>query len=434
MQSFFSKSFCIRAAISFLMIVLCNSAFATAGSLDYGYGAISKSMAGSGVADPEDSFAPAVNPAGIAYLDHQADIGVAVFSPRRGYDATSTNQPFQVAPGTHWSNSNYFVVPSLGYTMPFANQRAAFGISLYGNGGMNTNYGSNFAGSSIGPGSSVFGGGHAGVDFKQMFLNLAAAWKITPTFSVGASVIPTAQTFNTKGVSPLKVFSAYPNDFSNRGTDYSFGLGVKFGTLFKPSQYFSAGLSYQPHISMSRLNDYKGLLPDKGRLDTPANGTAGITISPHKKFSINMDVQRIWYENIDAYGNDATSCGSSPNPCFGINNGAGFAWKNTNVYKFGAQWFANEKLTLRTGYAHVTQPVPSSSVSNLFNILAPAVAQDHYTVGLGYAINEKFSLNPYFLYATKISSSGNNPFNSQDVSLFMRQYELGMSLTWKIGD
>ena len=101
-----------RILISCLVGFSCaNISWATAGSKDYGYGAISKSMAGSGVADPEDSFAPALNPAGIAYLDQQMDIGVAIFSPRRGYDAASTGQPFDVAPGTHWSDKNYFAIP-----------------------------------------------------------------------------------------------------------------------------------------------------------------------------------------------------------------------------------------------------------------------------------------------------------------------------------
>ena len=165
----------------------------------------------------------------------------------------------------------------------------------------------------------------------------------------------------------------------------------------------------------------------------PANGTVGVTVHPYKTISVNADAERIWYEDVAAYGNTSTNCvPGSGVACIGVNNGAGFSWKNTNVYKFGAEWAANEKWTLRAGYAYVTQPIPSSSVSDLLNILAPGVVQSHYTVGLGYRFNPRFMLNPYFMYAPKVTVDGNNQVNSQDISLFMRQYEVGVSLSWKM--
>lgn len=428
------KRILLKLSLSSFLLAVYQLGFATAGSTDYGYGEISKSMGGTGVAMPLDSLTPATNPAGIAFLDSQADVGFSIFSPRRGYEASNVNpEPFGVAPGTHWSGSNYFLIPDVGYTQPFDNQRGAFGISLYGNGGMNTNYNTDFSGSSIGPGSNVFGGGSAGVNLQQLFLNMALAWKLTPEFSVGASLLPTMQTLSIQGVSVFAPFSASPHNLSNQGTDYSYGLGFKVGALFKPSSIFSVGASYQPHISMSPLDDYKGFLPDQGTLNIPATGTAGISLSPRKNLSFNADFQRIWYANVDAYGNSLNSCTLGGAPCLGVDNGAGFTWKNTNVYKFGAQWIANEKWTWRAGYAYVTQPIPSSSVGNIVNIIAPAVVQNHYTAGLTYAFNKRFAFNPYFLYVPKSTSSGQNQFNpDQQVDLFMRQYELGASLSWKI--
>ena len=247
MTSKIKKLTLLKLSLSSTLIAVCQLGFATAGSTDYGYGEISKSMGGTGVAMPLDSLTPATNPAGIV-SDQQADFGLSVFSPRRGYDASNVNpEPFGVAPGTHWSDSNYFFLPDLGYTRPFADQRGAFGISLYGNGGMkNLSYSNDFSGSSIGRGSGVFGGGSAGVNLQQLFLNMALAWKLTPEFSVGASLLPTVQTLSTKGVSVFSPFSASPNDLSNQGTDYSYGLGFKLGALFKPFSFFSAGASYQP--------------------------------------------------------------------------------------------------------------------------------------------------------------------------------------------
>lgn len=68
-----------------------------------------------------------------------------------------------------------------------------------------------------------------------------------------------------------------------------------------------------------------------------------------------------------------------------------------------------------------------------FNIISPATPQDHYTLGFTRILSPTLDLNTNFMYAPKVSVSGNNQFNpSQRIPVFMSQYEFGASLNWKL--
>jgi len=152
-----------RVALSFICLSTLNSVQATTGTNDYGYGVVSKSMAGTGVAQAQDGFTAALNPAGIAFLSQDMlDLGFTVFSPRRKYSANAlppAQMTLAVAPGTHNSDSNWFFVPNFAFAKRI-NDKFSTGISFYANGGMNTNYGDDFGGSGMPPAGSsgAFGG------------------------------------------------------------------------------------------------------------------------------------------------------------------------------------------------------------------------------------------------------------------------------------
>ena len=119
------------------------TASATNGYFSHGYGTANKALAGAGVAMPQDALAAATNPAGITRLGHRADLGLALFSPQREYTVAGNPSgfpgTFPLMPGTYDSDSNYFLIPNFGYNRPL-DDKSAFGIAIYGNGGMNTDW------------------------------------------------------------------------------------------------------------------------------------------------------------------------------------------------------------------------------------------------------------------------------------------------------
>jgi long-chain fatty acid transport protein len=70
-----------RIAVLGLTALAATAAHATDGYFDYGYGVNAKGIGGAGVAFPQDSLAPASNPAGTAFLDNRFDFGLTYFQP-----------------------------------------------------------------------------------------------------------------------------------------------------------------------------------------------------------------------------------------------------------------------------------------------------------------------------------------------------------------
>ena len=115
---------------------------ATNGYFAHGYGARSKAVAGTGVAFSQDAVAGALNPAGLVYVGTRLDVEVELFSPLRQYTVQGGPTPastFPLNPGTVESESDIFVVPTVGWSYKLDNQQSV-GVTLYGNGGMNTDY------------------------------------------------------------------------------------------------------------------------------------------------------------------------------------------------------------------------------------------------------------------------------------------------------
>ena len=128
----------IRIGIAALTLAFIGSggARATEGYFLGGYGATQTGLAGAGVANSTDAMSLTLNPAGLVDVDRQLNIGLSFFGPDRGYDASGTGF---IAPGSHSSSIPLFLIPNVAYSQPI-DATSAWGVALYGNGGMNTDY------------------------------------------------------------------------------------------------------------------------------------------------------------------------------------------------------------------------------------------------------------------------------------------------------
>ena len=80
------KRFALVSIFGVGLLMTCQ-AMATNGYFSHGYGPISKSLAGACVAITSSAMCSANNPAIIARMDNQWEIGASLFSPDRGFKA-----------------------------------------------------------------------------------------------------------------------------------------------------------------------------------------------------------------------------------------------------------------------------------------------------------------------------------------------------------
>lgn len=413
-----TSSLCLTA-----LLVAGLPALATDGYFAMGYGTASKGMGGTGVALPLDALSPASNPASLGFLESRFDIGAAWFSPRRGFEVKGNPSgypgTFPLAPGKVESGSETFIVPSLGMNWRI-NERSAFGVAVYGNGGMNTDYD-----------ASVFYGGKTGVNLSQLFIAPTYARKLSERHSIGVSAVLAYQQFEAKGLSMFAGYSSDPANLTNRGKDSSTGYGLRIGYQGHLTPLFSVGASYQTRTRMGKLDKYKGLFAEKGGFDIPSNYTLGVAVHPTETLTFALDVQRINYSEVKSIANPML-----PNLMtaqLGNSGGAGFGWEDATVWKLGMQWKATPALTLRAGYNKVDEPIPAKEV--MFNILAPGVVEDHLTMGASYALNPGSTLSLSVARALSHSITGPNAMEApgaQTITLRMDQWdvELGYSHTF----
>jgi long-chain fatty acid transport protein len=412
----------ILLAAALAAILAPGTALATTGYFAHGYGIKAKSMGGVGIALPQDALAAASNPAGIAWVGNRIDLGADWFTPDRGASIVGSGAPG--ANGTYDGNdTKSFLIPEFGYNRVI-NPNLTFGVAVYGNGGMNTDYKTN-------PFAAFGGTGSAGVDLMQLFIAPTVAWK-SGNHSFGASLNLAYQRFKAEGIQGFAGSSASPGNVSNRGYDDSTGFGVRVGWTGQVSPMVTLGATYQTKTKMSEFDKYSGLFANQGDFDIPENYGAGIAVKASPKLTVAADVLRINYNDIPAVGNPVDSLFTGTP--LGSTNGPGFGWQNTTVYKIGVAYELKPGTTLRAGYVTLDQPIPASQT--FFNILAPGVVEDHLTLGLTMEMSKTSELSFMYMHAfeKKVNGSGSIPavpFGGGEANLRMSQDSIGVAYGWK---
>jgi long-chain fatty acid transport protein len=412
------------AVIVCLLVGLVGSAslFATDGYFSHGYGTAQKAMGGAGVALWFGPMDVATNPAATVFSGPGLDFGVAAFTPDRKYEVTGNPSgypnTFGLAPGEVSSDSPWFANPHAALALK-AGKSAMFGLAMYGNGGMNTDYN-----------TKTFGNAPTGVNLIQMFFAPSYAVKLGEKHAVGASILLGYQRFEAKGLQAFSAFSSSPSTLSNNSVSGSLGYGVRVGYLGQLTPYLSVGASYQSRMKMGAFDGYSGLFAEKGGFDMPSNWVVGLAVKPTKRVALALDVQQIRYSEVKAIGNPML-----PNlmtAALGTDNGAGFGWKDVTTVKTGVQYAGPAGYTLRAGYSFGKQPVPESEV--LFNILAPGVVEHHVTFGMSKDLTAKGALNLAVMKALSKSVTGSNPLEvpgRQQIKLTMSEWEFELGYTMK---
>ncbi len=449
------KTSVIKLFLSILIFstFLFNLANATDGYFSLGNGVLNKGVAGVGLGYHPYSLIGG-NPAGHVFVGAQFEIGVGFFSPLRKYTITGAPSgipgTFGLMPGTVESDSKLFVLPSLAANFELG-QNTTWGISIYGNGGMNTNY----------P-TQTFGDVNidaTGVNMAQLFANLNLSQKLSEDHALGLSAVIGYQYFEAEGLSNFAPFSSNAQKLTNNGQDNAWGIGFKIGYLGKIGERLSIGANYQSKVFMSEFEEYSGLFAEAGDFDIPSNWGVGFAYQLSDQWTFMFDVKQILYSGVNAVGNPIDPMALppaflnpggdpnnpndyTPNPNYtplGSKEGSGFGWEDMTVLKFGIIYDINSNWTLRGGYSYGTQPIPESEV--LFNILAPGVIQNHLALGLTTKLSEGTKLNFYFNYAFNNKVSGVNPFDfdpvqaqqgnfipNQMIDIQMKQFDFGVGL------
>jgi long-chain fatty acid transport protein len=408
------------AAAALGLTVLASGANATQGYFQAGFDAVQKSFAGGGVADSETATSIAINPAGLFDVGQQANIGLTFLTVWPEYSAIDTGF---IAPGSANSNKNFYPLPFAAYSQPLDADNA-IGLAIYGNGGLGSTY--NIYNPNT-KSSGVFGGGPTGVEVLQVFISPDYAHRFG-NFSIGIAPVISLQRFDAWGLAALKGFSENPLNVTNQGNDWSVGVGLRAGAQWTVAPGFRLAVAGITPVVSSDFVSYQGLFANHGQFNSPATITAGLSYDVTPAVTANFDYKHIFYSGVGSVGNS----GTIP-PLLGSIGGPGFGWRDVNVFTISGEWRATPTFTLRAGYAYNTQPIPSTDI--VFNILAPAVVQNHISAGFSYNFLPNQSIDFGAIFAPRQTVSGAVPtsLGGGQVNLSLWEFEATVGYTYKFG-
>ena len=431
---------------------LAGSAFATNGMFSHGYGMKSKGMAGASTASSDDAFGGANNPASMAFVGNRIDLGADLFSPIRSSKREGSAGFAGVGdPGRDYSEdseSDYFIVPEFGYNH-MVNNNLALGVTVYGNGGMNTNYPGNainsgvtgfcdadrsntFTPADVGVFNGLCGQGKLGVDLMQLIIAPTVAYQVAPNHSIGVSPLLGYQRFKAEGLQAFGGISSDAANVTNRGYDDAWGFGVRIGYLGKITPTVTIGAAYSTKVNFQEFDKYKGLFAEQGNMDLPENYNLGVAWQLTPVIKLAADYQRINYSGVAAIGNPSANY-LIVGGAMGLDNGAGFGWDDINVWKLGAEYKLSQQMVLRAGYSHTDSPIDGDDVGEAtFNIIAPGVIEDHITLGFTYTTASGDEMTMAYMHGFENDVSGPNPLMGGTDTTKMYQNSLGFQYSWKM--
>jgi len=407
-------------------MVLPSITFATNGMFLIGYGTKSRGMGGVAIATAQDSIGGAVNPASIGFVEDGVDVGGDFFVP----SARS-----RLGDLSYDSSANRFAMPAMGGVYKF-NRKLSMGFSAIPAGGGGSRYNRNLFNNLAGGADDTLG-----VNLMIMQMNPTASYRVNKQNRVGASLVMSVQTFRAFGLGYFSNFTStglFTDKLTNNGNDWAYGAGVRLGWMGRFfNERLSLGATYTSRIYMTRFKKYEDLFAEKGSLDTPENFGVGMAFKITPKLLIGMDVTQTMYSNVRSIGNPSAQVTGSPFPvsreknALGKTDGLGFGWSDQTVYKVGAAYEYNSKWTFRAGWSYGKSPIDEKNGELLFNIVAPAVVQNHATLGSTYKINQKMEWSFSYVHAFKFEQEGPT-FIGGTGKLQMYQDSVGVSFAYKL--
>lgn len=239
------------------------------------------------------------------------------------------------------------------------------------------------------------------IDLKAIYIQPTISLKVSDEFSIGGGPIyvnGSVQFNRNITPNPLLSDNGQPADVTLDAKGIS-AWGYTAGFMFNPCKKMRLGVNYRSEITMkarggdASFHDVpviaQGTFTNTNfdaDLPLPAEITAGLSYNITNKWMVAFDYNRTMWSTYKALTVDfANNVPTSVNPR---------NYKNTNTFRVGTQYKANDKFVFRAGWYKDQSPVQSG-------YFAPETPRNDamgFTGGLTYQVTKKLGVDASFLY------------------------------------
>jgi long-chain fatty acid transport protein len=400
------NSFFVTAlAIAFF----CAAGWATDGTQLTGIGALQEGTAGAGVASPQDMTWVLLNPASIIDLGSRLDVNLGLFAPERYNDPKGLF-------GSHagdMSDEKMFPIPSMGYNRSCGHGEYAWGLGLYGVGGMGVDY------------------NHPRSWWPRLFLK---NYDRRTEYSAAQFAFAFAHTIGdtgwSVGIAPKLNYARFRSDMltlhfakAENGYDWddAYGVGFSIG-VYKHWKKLAIGGAYSSPQWMTEFHKYEDLFFD--RMDMPQMIQVGASYDILPNLDVDLDYKWLNWSGVPQIGTQPLQ--------------GGFGWDDQHIVKLGLTWYATPKWSFRIGGSHGNSPIDKDHV--FADALFPAVTENHAAFGVSYRLNDKSDIHVTYTHAfeNKLKDSGKGDLFSvlgkgSEISLYEDELTFEYSYRFKCG-
>lgn len=340
-------------------------------------------MGHTGVAVINSAESVFFNPGGLSFLEKKITISAGV-SP------VFANISFQNSQfGWSTEADNPVATPFNIYAAYKINDWMSAGIGVYTPYGSGVEYPQNWEGSHL----------VNKIELASIYIQPTFSFKITDKLSIGGGPIFAIGNVNfNRNIDRSTTNVA--GERANVTIDDSgvTAWGYSLGLAFRPTDKLTLGLTYKSEMKMkakdgeAKFRNIPGTAPGNyenvtfnATLPLPAELAVGASYMINNKWLVAFDYNRVYwdaYESLDVYFSNGTASHNPRN------------YKNASVYRFGLQYIASERFTLRGGYYYDESPVQTG----YFAPETPRNDSNNFTGGLTFNISERFAIDAAFLF------------------------------------
>lgn len=326
----------------------------------YEAGARASALGGAMVARADDPSAIFYNPAGITQLEGLRVMGgISPIIPNT--DVVTRLGP--VSTGNHMKDKVFFP-PHFYVSFHVPSSPLWLGLGVFSPFGLGVEFDSGWPGRFNNIKTSI----------SSVNINPTVAVKITDYLAAGAGLDFMFFTFEQRRALPVPFLGAQDTMIKAE----SVGYGVNAGLLFKPTDYFSAGVSYRSQVRQ-KLNGDVAFAPAsflntdvEGKVILPDMIFTGVMFKPIKQLSVEAGfIYTRWslFRQLDIHFANALGTLSEKKN-----------WRDVWRVQLGVEYRAADWLDLRAGYVYDQEPIPDEFA----DYIVPASDRHYFSFGPGF--------------------------------------------------
>lgn len=316
-------------------------------------GARQLAMGGTGVAAPLDASAIFYNPGGLSALKHvNGYVGVQALTANIRYVETPTGTYSSDTKAKTYTPFNIYIGGPINYK-----NRLSLGLGVYTPFGTGVKWDNDWRGRYV----------IQDIQMQTIFFQPTVSYRINDIVSIGGGFVFATGNIKIQKAIPLQTGG---QDGSVEMKGDALGYGYNLGVQMKATDWLQFGVSYRSGVKMNVKRGYANFnVPSslasqfpytafKSSIKLPRVVTAGLSVHPTERLTINADASFVGWSTYDTlafdYENNTSALADTKSPR---------RYENTVILRLGGSYAINQKFTAMIGGAFDPSPIKDGYVS-----------------------------------------------------------------------